>query len=266
MRFEVHVATMGRSDLSLCREMNIETDVLIANQCGRWDHDRIETPFRVEMISTDTIGVGINRNLALSLSKADIVLFSDDDVVYYDSDIHGVIEAFEKHPDADIIFFGLDYTRDAEIFERRRCKDKRVRLNNALKYGAARMAVRRDSLVRHQIYFSTLFGGGAIYGSGEDSLFIRDCFKAGMTAYSDPYVLGRCAKDSSSWFAGFNDKFLFDKGAWLAAAFPKGKHFIKWYFIYKFSKKAEKSLLQTAKLVNRGIKAYRTFETYPEEK
>ena len=38
----------------------------------------------IRMYSTDSKGVGINRNLALTLSKGDILLLADDDVIYTD--------------------------------------------------------------------------------------------------------------------------------------------------------------------------------------
>lgn len=257
MTLEVLVATMGQTDLSLRSKMNIGCDTVIANQCGKWSFDEeTDGAYRVRMISSDTRGVGVNRNLALTLSCADIVLFADDDVTYYDSDLHGVLDAFRELPDADVIVFGLDMTRGGEVFDRRRCPVKRLHLYNALKYGAARMAVRRSALVKHNLTFSTLFGGGCIYGSGEDSLFLRNCFEAGLRVYSHSYVLGTCAKDSSSWFSGFNEKYMFDKGAWIAAAFPTAKHIIKWYFIAHFGKKSDLPTKTLIKNVNDGIRAY----------
>ena len=176
------------------------------------------------MISTDTIGVGINRNLALQLSKADILLFADDDIVYYDGELREVVNAFQQFPDADVIFFGIDMTRDGEVFDKRRNKAGRVHLWNSLRYGCARMAIRRDAVIKNRLAFSTLFGGGSLYGSGEDTILIRDCFHAGLRVYSHDYVLGKCAKDTSTWFSGYNDKFFYDWGAMVACAFPKGKH------------------------------------------
>lgn len=263
MTFDVLVATMGRSDLSLVDTMNIRRDVVIANQCGEWRFDVEDRAFgKSRMISSATRGVGVNRNLALSLSDADIVLFADDDIIYYDSDLQGVIDAFEQLPDADIILFGIDMTRCGEIIDKRRTPVKRIHLFNGLKYGACRLAARRDALVKSNIQFSTLFGGGCIYGSGEDSLFLCDCFRAGLKIYTHTYVLGACAKDSSTWFTGFNEKYLFDKGAWIACAFPKWKHIIKWYFIWKFFKRSELSLKTAILQVNRGISAFHKLEAY----
>jgi len=264
---QVLVAAMKQDDLSLADKMNIKCDAIIANQ---HDNDSVmekTTQYgRVKMITTPTRGVGLNRNIALMASDADIVLTADEDLIYYDDAFEGVVNAFETLPGADVILFGLDMTKNGEIFEKRRHPVKRLKLRNSMKFGGARIAIRREAVLKHKLNFSQLFGGGCIYSSGEDSLFIRDCFKAGLRVYSHSLVLGKCAKDTSSWFTGFNEKLIYDKGAWIACAFPKAKHFIKWYFVWRFSKKSGFSAAKTAKLINKGIVGFSTLTTYEQAK
>ena len=81
-----------------------------------------------------------------------------------------------------------------------------------MRFGACRMAVRRQALVDNNITFSQCFGGGCEFSSGEDSLFLKSCFDAGLKVYSHSYVLGTCCKDSSTWFVGHNEKYFYDKG------------------------------------------------------
>ena len=261
MKLEVLVATMKREDCSLAEKMNIETNAVLANQCDRWGYDEADSG-RVRMISTATRGVGINRNMALQLSKADILLFADDDVTYYDGALQGVIEAFEQLPDADVILFGMDMTRDGEVYEQRRAPIRRARVWNSMKYGTYRIAVRRQAVRKHNIWFSTLFGGGCQYGCGEDSIFLCDCFRAGLKVYSHSHVLGTCAKDTSSWFSGYNEKYFYDRGAMLACAFKKTKHIIKWYYILKFSRKTDLPLRVVIEETNKGIRGFKTLECF----
>ena len=125
MKLQVLVATIKQTDFSLVSAMNIQRDAIIANQCGKWKYEQAAMDnYRIQMISSDTKGVGINRNLALQLSEADILLFSDDDVSFYDGTLRGVEEAFKEIPDADVIFFGLDMTKNGEIFKR--CRDNLI--------------------------------------------------------------------------------------------------------------------------------------------
>ena len=256
MKLEVLVATMGQKDLSLAEKMNIGQAAVIANQCGSFGYEEQQGKGgKIRMLSTDTRGVGINRNLALELAQGDILLFADDDIVYYD-DLQPVIDAFRELPDADVIFFAMDMTRDGKIFDKRRHKRRRLHLYNAMKYGAARMAVRRKAVEEKRLRFSTLFGGGCLYCSGEDSIFIRDCLKKGLHLYPHEHVLGSCAKDSSSWFTGFDEKYFFDRGAMIACAFPKAKSLLKWYYIFKFAKKTKLPLSAVIRRINEGIRAF----------
>ena len=93
-------------------------------------------------------------------------------------------------------------------------------------------------------------------------MLIRDCFRKGLKLYTHPYVLGACAKDSSTWFTGYNDKYFFDRGAMLASAFPKGKHLVKYYFAWRLKKRAAQPLGKILRLMNRGIRAFPHLQTY----
>lgn len=262
MKLEVLVATMEQENCTLANKMNITTDAVIANQCDRWDYEACSG---IRMLSTATRGVGINRNLALQLSKADILLFADDDVSYYEGALEGVLAAFDQLPDADVIFFGLDMTRDGKIFDKRRNTVHRVHLWNALRYGAARMAVRRSAIMEKRLSFTTLFGGGCKYGSGEDTIFIADCLRAGLKVYAHDLVLGTCAKDSSSWFAGYNEKYFYDRGAMVACVFPGLKHLMKYHFARKLVKKQGVPMKKVLRYMNMGIRGYKTQTPYTSQ-
>lgn len=267
MKLETLVATMHQSDFSLVDKMNIQSDVIFANQCDRNGFEIMQcSNFTAKMVSTDTRGVGLNRNIALLMSSADILLFSDDDFTYNDGYAERVLRAFDELPDADMILFGGELTRNGEVYHVLHERTKRLHWWGAMKYGTYSIAVRRSSLLRHSIFFTQLFGGGCIYATGEDSKFILDCIRSGMRAYSYDYVLGRCAMDVSTCFFGYDEKYFYNKGAWLAASFPKGKHFMKWYFIFRFAKLCELSRRQIRRQINKGIRGYGRLDTYDSSK
>lgn len=262
---EVLVVTMGQTDITLKERMNIQCNCLIANQNGLWGYCEEEYgDHTIRMISTGTIGVGINRNIALSNARGDILLLSDDDVRYYDGELHSVEEAFKQYPDADVIAFGMDMTRDGHVSAYRHEPCKRRHLWNSMRYGACRIAVRRSSVLKHGLSFSELFGGGCQYGHGEDTIFLAECFRKGLKVYSHSYVLGTCARDTSSWFTGYQDKFFFDHGAFLRCAFPKGRHLVKWYFAWKLCKKSGRSIRIILHLMNDGMKKFPELKSFDE--
>ena len=57
-----------------------------------------------------------------------------------------------------------------------------------------------------------LFGGGAPYSNGEDSLFFMDCIKKGFKVVAVSAVIGTEKTRKSTWFKGYDEKFFFDRG------------------------------------------------------
>ena len=165
-KIEVLVATMGQKDMSLISKMNIQSDSIIANQSDCLRIDKKDFDYGcVKMITTPTRGVGLNRNIALMAAEAEIILFADDDIKYYDGALDGVVKAFQDFPKADIIAFSLDISKNGVITQKRRWKNKRLHILNALKYGTCVLAARRKSILKNNIFFNQLFGGGCLFSS-----------------------------------------------------------------------------------------------------
>ena len=263
---EVLVVTMGRTDLEIRDEMNIQCDCLIANQNGTWGYqEAVDEYGTIRMISTATKGVGVNRNIGLSNARGEILLLADDDVRYYDGAFSAVEEAFNQFPDADVIAFGMDMTRNGKLSARRQDKSGRRYVWNAMRYGACRIAIRRSAVQKHSMSFSELFGGGCMYSCGEDTIFLRECFRKKMKVYASSAVLGACARDSSSWFSGYTEKFFFDYGSLVACAFPQAKHILKWYFARNLKRKSGVSIHRIIHCMNAGIKAFPLLTPFCED-
>lgn len=265
-KLQVLVATMGREDLSLAEQMNIRCGAVIANQAGRFRVEETETQFGTwKMISTDTRGVGLNRNIALAAADSEIILFADDDVVYRDDMPEQVCAAFRENPRADLIIFGVDILKNGQIIERRHLKNKRLHLWNVMRYGTYTIAARREAVVGNNITFHRYFGGGCVYGSGEDSLFLKNCLDKGLKIYSGSYVLGTCCKDVSSWFTGYHEKYFYDKGALMRHLFPRTCHVMTLYFAVRFKRKTDLSVFRRIGLMYQGVRGGKTLTPYREK-
>ena len=84
-KFEILCVTMHQRDFFKIKEMNIRSDVFFAKQADTTALEEIEFEgHKARMLTTDTRGVGVNRNMALQYAKGDICLFADDDVTYHD--------------------------------------------------------------------------------------------------------------------------------------------------------------------------------------
>ncbi len=264
---QILVVTMNRPDLSIAEKMNIRCDAVIANQADREEIVELETEKgRVKMITTKTRGVGLNRNIALMAADADILLFADDDMLYYDGLADGVLSAFERVPQADVMVFGIDIVREGVVTEKRRCKNTRLHVWNSMKYGTVRFAVRRRSIVEKNITFNQCFGGGCPFSAGEDSLFLKACFDSGLKVYSCDYVLGSCSKDSSTWFVGYNEKYFYDKGVLMRNLFPRTSYLMALYFGIRFKRETKLGVPARLKYMFAGVRRGKRMIPYGEGK
>ena len=153
--FEILCVTMAQTDFSKIQKMNIHSDVIFANQADRTDF--AEYGFdghRARMITTETRGVGINRNLALMYAQGEICLFADDDVTYDDDMEVRVLAEFAAHPDADIIVFHLD--TDSERKQIQYSTTKKWSRFSRQPWGAVRIAFRLESARKANLWFSPL--------------------------------------------------------------------------------------------------------------
>lgn len=259
-KVEVLVACMNQKDDTLYKEMNLQSDVVLANQSDEFSYrEYIQDDGNVvKLISTHERGVGKNRNKALNYASGEYLLCSDQDMIYIDGYPQIVVDAFEKCRKADMIVFNLEYLNRFTKGRKATKKIKKVHVWNSMRYGTARVAIKKSLVDKYGLSFSTLYGGGAKYSSGEDSLFIRDALKKGLKMYYVPTILAQVKQESSSWFKGYNDKYFIDKGVLLANAFPKMKKLLVYYFAFgKRNCSKDYSYWKIVKLMKQGIKEYK---------
>lgn len=259
---EFVIATVGQENLDFAKKMNICAPAVITNQNGKYS---VIQEGNLVMLDTRTRGVGINRNIGLNLVDAEYAFIVDDDMVFYDNAMDILNAAIRQHPDADVIIFGFDYTKDSEFVRKRMQRSERIRLHNCLKYGICCALLKVSSIRKANISFTTLFGGGCLYGSGEDSLFYLDCIRKKLRIYTYAESVGINQYRESTWFTGYNDKYFYDKGAWVACAFGKFKHFFKWYFILRLRSFTSLPTKTVVNQINAGIKGFTRLEVYIEE-
>lgn len=221
MKVEVLASVMNKEPKKIIKSMNINSDAIIINQTDKNAYETIEYKSnQIKFYSFNERGVGLSRNNALMRATGDIVIFADEDITYVDDYDYIISESFKNNPKADMIIFNVP---SANI-ERPTVKvdtRKKIHLFNCLKYGAVNFAVKRESLRKFNIYFSLLFGGGAKYSAGEDSLFIYNFIKAGGKVYTDFQTIGTVGQEDSTWFKGYTKKFFYDKGAFYACLSKK---------------------------------------------
>ena len=76
MTVQVLVAAVGQNDQSLLNKMNIQSDVIVGNQCNCNSVEKFSfRGHRAMYLNFAERGVGLNRNNALMRADGDICLF-----------------------------------------------------------------------------------------------------------------------------------------------------------------------------------------------
>lgn len=211
MSLQMLVSAVEKDVHVLAAQMNLEADAVIVNQCGRFSYEEYSHGnCRMRCYSLKEKGVGLSRNTALMRADRELCLFADEDIVYQTGYAQMVEDEFEKNAEADMLLFNVKVAPERKTYWN--TEKKRIHWYNYGRYPAYSIAARTEALHRANVSFSLLFGGGARYSNGEDSLFLRDCLKKGLRIYASPLVIGEEIPRESTWFHGYNEKFFADRG------------------------------------------------------
>lgn len=210
-KVQVLVAAMNQHDYSLLNKMNIQSDVIVANQS---DFNRVDVfdykGNQAIYLNFEERGVGLNRNNALMRATGDICIFADDDMEYNNNYVDIVVNAFENQPDADVIIFNI-VGRD--VGKNLTTRKKRINYFNYLRFGTARIAVKLRPIRENAIYFNQCFGGGTSISHGEDNLFLTACLNRKLKVYAVPDFIAKLKENrESTWSTGYGEKYVQDQG------------------------------------------------------
>ena len=231
MKLQVLAAAVNQDTRALAEKMNLQTEAIMVNQCDRCGYEEFE--HRGSLIRSFAMterGVGLNRNTALLHATGDIVLFSDEDIRLYDGYENMVLAAFERNPHADLITFNFKVAEQRATYYNR--ESRPIRWYNYGRYPTFSVAARLESLRKANVSFSLLFGGGARYSNGEDSLFLHDCLKKGMQLWASTEEIGEEIYRESTWFKGYNEKFFIDRGVLYHYLYGKAAKLFSLRFLY----------------------------------
>ena len=253
------VGLEGSRISDLTHKMNIDADAVICDQCSADGY--IEYTYISQNVESHDVrcyimadrGVGLSRNTVLMHARAELCLFGDDDIVYDDGYLDKVIAEFDAHPEADMLLFNVRQSEGRQTYEN--TGFGRIKWYNYGRYPAYAIGFRRDALLKSGVMFSLLFGGGARYSNGEDSLFLHDALKKKMRIYKTSTVIGKEENRKSTWFNGYTDKFFIDRGILYKYLYGCLAKAFAFRFLLKNQNEMcrDKSLKECYKLMKKGI-------------
>lgn len=260
MKIEVLLAIMNLKDeieyRNLLKQDNITGKVVAINQVK-------EKGFNIEngdtrIFSYKEVGASNSRNKLVEKAEGDICIFADNDTVFVDNYEEIIKKEYEKNPEADIIIFFAE-NQNSNREKNKRIGNKKINNLNLMKIRTYEITMKKQTLdkIRNEnLKFDTNFGPGGIFKKGEETIFISELLKMGMKIYSIDKKISTSRNEESTWFTGFNEKFLFDQGAIFYRIYHKWykiliiQYLVRKYFLYKKNvsiKKAYKEMCAGAK-------------------
>ena len=150
MRLQMLISGMNLDTTHVAENMKLEADAIVINQTDSFGFEEYQyKEHRIKIYCMNEKGVGLSRNNALLRADGDIVLFSDEDIVYNEGYAKAVLDAFEANPDIDMIFFNFDVAEDRQTYHIE--KKGRVRQYNCGRYPTYSLALRREVLHKKAI-------------------------------------------------------------------------------------------------------------------
>lgn len=265
-KFQILCVTMNQIDFSKIKDMNINSNIIFANQSNKVGYSELKFKNHIaKMITTNTKGVGINRNIALSYADAEICLFADDDVIYFDNLEDIILKEFADYPSADVIIFHLESNSNERKLAKY-SKTRRWKKYEPRPWGAVRIAFRLNAVQKANLWFSPLFGGGCVFPNGEDSMWIDSAFDANLKFYVSNKTIGYVDMSESSWFSGFDYKYFYAKGAFYQASYPRMIKIWMLYFAFRTRKMTMLTFKERLQWLEYGRHGYNSMKSYEEFK
>lgn len=223
MKVEVLCTTMHQKDFSKYAEMNLQTNAVIANQADFNGFEEKEiNGKKVKLVTTDTRGLSKNRNIAIEniSDDTDYVVFSDDDLKFFDGYENIILEEFKKHPEAEAIKFNLNCISKRKIHMNPITIFHRANRREVTSWGVLAIAFKKNIILDKKYTFNERFGTGTENFCGEDSIFLQRIVRDEVKLYASPTYIAEIDQENSSWFEGHNEKYFTVGGMVINECYP----------------------------------------------
>lgn len=212
MKIQVLISCMNEPDTSIIERSNIQSDVVVVNQC--YEESTKRFVFRNKknelctalFINTKERGLSRSRNMAIKNAWADVCVICDDDEYFFDNYVDIILRAYAEHPDCDII--PMLVIRNPE----KKLPKGKLNWLSALKVSSVNITFKLSKIQQYNIQFDPSLGSGASKAGGEENKFLYECLKKKLIGYIDPIPFAKLLGSESQWFKGYNKDYFLDRG------------------------------------------------------
>ena len=215
MRLNLLISCMHQNDMSIIERSNVQSDVIVVNQCNRdsiEEFDFINKFGRIchaKFINTTERGLSRSRNMAISYSWADICLICDDDEIMDDNYEETILRAYRENPNTALIAFALIREDNGKTYPK---YNSVLGFKQILKTSSLQITFAREKIIKYGIKFDEKMGSGTGNGGGEENMFMFSLRRHGLKMLYNPAIIATINPGTSQWFDGYNQKYFENLG------------------------------------------------------
>lgn len=262
---QILISTMNRMDFDFLKAMFVFTDfsnfnLLVVNQTNS---DRLlQSNFEnIEVINSFEKGLSKSRNLALQRASKDLVVLTDDDVIFQSGFEDFVLNAFNSNPNHD--GFRFQYENENRILSKKYPKKFLSKLSDfeILNASSVELVFKKDSIKSKGLLFDENFGLGSKFYMGEEAIFVSDAIKKGLNIGFVPKTI-LIHSDLSTGEKTSSSKLYFIQSAVFYRIF--GKLYLNWVALKLFFdlKQGKINISQVYYLFSQALKGKKSYVNY----
>lgn len=204
---------MNRTSLDFLIQMfpsfDIKTlSILVVNQTTE---DRLlKSNFSsIKVLNSFEKGLSKSRNLALKNARKDILVITDDDLIYKPDFIDNIIKSFNLFTETSVLQFKVDDLSNLPFKEYSRKPIYKFNSFNCQNVVTFELVFKKEFLINNNIYYDEIFGLGSIYPLGEENIILNDILKKKGVISFNPITIVQHKKITSTDLIINTDKYFY---------------------------------------------------------
>lgn len=258
MNIKILMSTMNKQNIEelKLKEKNISNCIII-NQIKE-PMEKLEKNDAI-LYSYNEKGLAKSRNRLLEKveTDVDVGIITDDDVIFVKNYRNIVQKAYEEMKEADIIIFkSLD--EDGKDRRKYPLQNKKLTKKEILQVCSIEITF-KISKIKDKVWFDEKFGLGSKYKSGEENIFLQDCYNKGVKIYFYNEAINAHPKESTGTI--WKEEDIYEKGALFKRLYPKICFLMVLPIAVLKNNICKTSVLNTTKLLLKGMRDYKKEES-----
>jgi len=231
---EILIATMNRDNFDFLIPMfpfanYWDFSLVIVNQTK--GNLLVSSFENVKVINSPEFGLSKSRNLALANANKELLVITDDDVIFKSDFESKIIRAFNHFKNPAMIKFCSEKAENILTHKYPKLRKDALNWFDVLNTISFEIVVNQTQIKRNKIQFDERFGLGSKFGAGEEQVFLAEIKKIGLKLCFEPEVLVLHPQPTTTTKLSFQQKYYI-QGAVLSAIFQKTNQF--WFLLKVF--------------------------------